>query len=315
MSSYHVCGSYSISVSGASPNVVYQLAAIGYQFNQNTVYHTYPLDQQAGFTFSAQIFVGSGSKADSMFVFFGSTGGGTASYVSPKPVTTALTGQTYGGFMVYIDIWREYVDNGLAAPRIYLIDSQNIVVASAAFSVGNQWESLQIQYQQGSINTWTVSWKGAVVISYSDASNAAWVRSLSASQSPTVWGFGAATGEATAMFAISQVQVDVIRPSTPSASKAPSQRPTLSPSFRPSPVPISIPTTIPTLQPTITPTRVPSFQPTTMSTFQLSSAGTATVTFTSTGSLQFFVVPPGVTSLQIQLWAAGGELVSRWTSL
>ena len=86
------------------------------------------------------------------------------------------------------------------ATGIYLVNSAGVVVASASFTVDNLWQTVEVVYTLSSTNTWVVSWKGSVVISYSDAQNAAWVAA-----SGPYWGIGADAGGATGDFYIQKV--------------------------------------------------------------------------------------------------------------
>ena len=190
MTSNTLHGSYSPVQTG--PTI--KLVDSGSYWVQNTFYNQNPIQQRSGFVCSFQIMMG--GDGDELFFYVGASGP-VGCGVSCNPITNN------GGVVVGFDVFSLF---GGGARRtgagIYLMNGAGKIVASAAFSANNAWETVTIIYSQGTSNTWVVTWKGDTVLTYSDANNTNWVSSAG-----NYWGFGGRDGGATGNFFIGSVNL------------------------------------------------------------------------------------------------------------
>ena len=186
-------GGFSVIQSGTAPNVQMQLMSASIAGTGTSVYNQYPIQQSAWFTCSFQIYMS--GNGDELNFYAGAS--------APVGCGVSCSGSGNGGVVVGFDVYSGFGGGaGRTGPGIYLMNSAGTIVASAAFSANSAWESVSITYTQGTTNTWVVSWKGSVVLSYSDPTNPSWVSSAG-----NYWGFGARDGAATGNFYISLVSL------------------------------------------------------------------------------------------------------------
>ena len=193
MTTSNIAGPFTILQSGTVPNVQMQLTSSGYGNTQNAVYNQYPIQQSAWFTCSFQIYMS--GNADEVNFYAGAS--------APVGCGVACNPAGNGGVVVGFEIYPSFGGGaGRTGAGIYMKNGAGVIVASAAFSANSAWESVSITYTQGTTNTWVVSWKGSVVLSYSDPTNPSWVSSAG-----NYWGFGASSGGLTGDFFIRQVSL------------------------------------------------------------------------------------------------------------
>ena len=193
MSLKTILGSYNVQPSGSPPYVVMKL---NNNLNSviNSVYNQYLIQQSAGFVCSFQIYA-SGS-GDGLIFFVG------ASDAVGQELCVSCA---KGGVAVSFNIYPGWSSGSYSGAGIYLMNGAGTLVASAPFSANSAWESVTITYNRGVTNTWVVSWKGNVVITYSDPTNPRWVP-----YAGNYWGIGAFSGGAGAIFKIQQVSLSAV---------------------------------------------------------------------------------------------------------
>lgn len=197
MTTTTVTGGWTIVQSGTAPQVQMQLASNGYFMAATNVYYQYPVQQSPTFVCTFQLWVISGDNCpgqqgsgcgDELFFFAGASAPLIAGVMS-------RTGTNNGGIVLGFVVYRFGLARG-----IYLMNAASTIVASADFSTDSAWEDVTISYTRGTSNTWVVSWKGSIVLTYSDPNNPSWVSSAG-----NYWGFGGRTGGASGNFYIRQV--------------------------------------------------------------------------------------------------------------
>lgn len=192
MTTTTIRGDFSIVTTGTSPHVQMQLMSSSYVDVQTSVYHQYHIQHMSRFVCSFQLLMS--GVADELFFYTGAS----------APVGCAAgcrSGNNFGGVSVGFEMYTDSLGGaGRSGPGIYLTNGAGTMVASAAFSGNGVWETVTIAYTRGTSDTWVVSWKGDIVLTYSDPDNMNW-----ALTSGNYWGIGARSGGATGDFFLSQV--------------------------------------------------------------------------------------------------------------
>lgn len=183
-------GGYSAASESSNPDVAWRLGnQTGSTLNQ--IYFNQRIQDYSNFTLYFEIYVGTSSGADGLFF-----------YVGQKNVN--------GGFIVwennsnggYLGTFHLYT--GTRQQGIYLFDGTTVQRAAYITSgfIANAWQSCYLYYNKGTTNTWSLTWNGTSVWTYSDPNHASWLAT-----SGDKWGFGFRDGGVAGTALIRHVQL------------------------------------------------------------------------------------------------------------
>ena len=167
---------FATGISGIDPNVQVQLSDNNSNTSiqeNNILYNQFPVQNYSSFTLTFQ-FNYSYSGGNSMSVFFGSQNNNLSS-------------------SYYYILLQAYPSNG-----IYLYNTAGTQIAGTVVTLTqNVWNTISINYNRGSFNTWSVTFNGAVIFTYSDTSNQQWIDSP---VNGNYWGFNVYSNILTSYF-------------------------------------------------------------------------------------------------------------------
>lgn len=155
-------GGTALAKQGSDPDVQYQLG-FSTGSTTNVLYSTVAntILNYSSFTLYFEIYVLNTSGADGMFAFFGSNS------------TNIIENGGYNSFCLGFQIYT----GGGRAQGLYLMNGAGTVVASYATSgfIASAWQGVYVYYTKGTTNTWSVTWNGISVFTYSDPNNASFI--------------------------------------------------------------------------------------------------------------------------------------------
>jgi len=171
---YYRQGGYTAALEGSNPDYQWHLG------NQtggtlNHIYWNQRIQDYSNFTLYFEIYITTNSGADGLFFYVGQTNV-TGGFIVWE------TGSN-GGFIVDFQIYT----GGGNPQSIILWNGSTTKVASYNTSgfIASAWQSVYIYYNKSTTNTWSCTWNGTSVWTYSDPNNASWL----ATSGPQ-WGFG-----------------------------------------------------------------------------------------------------------------------------
>lgn len=149
------------SLTGTDPDKQYQLG-FGTGGTNNKIYSTLRIQDFSSFALYFEINIATGSGADGLFCFVGST------------TNTAII--EAGGYNSFTLTFQLYTGGGLAQ-GIYLRNGAGTQVAYYATSayIASTWQPVYVYYTKGTTNTWSYWWNGVNIFNYSDANNATYI--------------------------------------------------------------------------------------------------------------------------------------------
>ena len=188
---YYHQGGYNAALEGSNPDYQWHL---GNQTGStlNHIYWNQRIQDYSNFTLYFEIYVGSSSGADGLFMYVGQTNvtGGFIVYE---------TGSN-GGYIVDFQIYT----GGGNPQSIILWNGSTTKVASYNTSgfIASAWQPVYVYYNKSTTNTWSCTWNGTSVWTYSDPNQASWIGT-----SGCQWGFGFRDGGVAGTAYIRHVQL------------------------------------------------------------------------------------------------------------
>jgi hypothetical protein len=176
------------SLTGTDPDKQYQLG-FGTGGTTNKIYSTLRIQDYSSFALYFEINIGTGSAADGLFCFIGSTN------------TNAII--ETGGYNSFTLTFQLYTGGGLAQ-GIYLRNGAGTQVAYYATSgyIASAWQGVYVNYTKGTTNTWIYWWNGINIFNYSDANNATYI-----TNSGSNCGFGFRDGGSVGTASVRHIQL------------------------------------------------------------------------------------------------------------
>ena len=188
---YYHQGGYNAALEGSNPDYQWHL---GNQTGStlNHIYWNQRIQDYSNFTLYFEIYVGSSSGADGLFMYVGQTNVNGGFIVWE-------TGSN-GGYIVDFQIYT----GGGNPQSIILWNGSTTKVASYNTSgfIASAWQPVYVYYNKSTTNTWSCTWNGTSVWTYSDPNNASWIGT-----SGCQWGFGFRDGGVAGTAYIRHVQL------------------------------------------------------------------------------------------------------------
>jgi len=191
---YYHQGGYNAALEGSNPDYQWHLGnSTGSTLNH--IYWNQRIQDYNNFTLYFEIWVGTGSGADGLFCYVGENNvqGGFIVWESNNNGGILLDFQLYTGNSLYS--YRQGIN---------FLDSSNTVRASYATSgfVASAWQPVYFYYNKSTTNTWSCTWNGTSVWTWSDPNLFSWI----ATSGPQ-WGFGFRDGGVAGTAYIRHVQL------------------------------------------------------------------------------------------------------------
>jgi hypothetical protein len=185
--------SYTLQQSGTNPNVQIQMNSSSFSGQVTHFYGQERLQDFSSVEINFEVFISTSSVADALWFYMGQ---------SATPNSSQSEGTTGTGYQLIFEV---FSGNGGIPRGINLFRDGNVsaVNYSTTSHIASQWIPVKIVYNRSTTNTWSVSWNGSTIITYSDPNHATWLLN-----SGRFWGFGSRTGGSTGDFYIRRVNVN-----------------------------------------------------------------------------------------------------------
>ena len=188
---YYHQGGYNAVLEGSNPDYQWHLGNLSYA-TLNHIYWNQRIQDYNSFTLYFEIYVGNTSTADGLFAYVGQTNvtGGFIVWESGSN----------GGYLLDFEIYSP----NLSGQGIYLLDKSSVNRAQYLTSgfIASAWQSVYWYYNKSTTNTWSCTWNGTSVWTYSDPNLFSWIATSGAQ-----WGFGFRDGGAPGSGYIRHVQL------------------------------------------------------------------------------------------------------------